>query len=65
MNKMREILPDLQPDQVVMIGDSLSADVRGARDAGMHALWFRKDGTDGADCSQLMQLPELVGQLPD
>ena len=48
-----------------MIGDSLSADVRGARDAGMHALWFRKDGTDGADCSQLMQLPELVGQLPD
>ncbi|OLU44052.1 HAD family hydrolase [Faecalibaculum rodentium] len=65
MNKMREPLPDLKPDQVVMIGDSLSADVRGARDAGMHALWFRKDGTDGADCSQLMQLPELVGQLPD
>jgi putative hydrolase of the HAD superfamily len=36
------ILKDLRIDgsHVVFVGDSLETDIRGARDAGIHAVWF-------------------------
>lgn len=41
-------LPGLQPGETVMIGDSLTADIRGARDYGMEAIWFNKFAKEGA-----------------
>ncbi len=38
-------LTSARPDEVVMVGDSLGADVRGAEAAGMHAVFIDRDGT--------------------
>jgi putative hydrolase of the HAD superfamily len=51
----------------VHVGDSLAADVRGARGAGMGAIWLDRDGIrDGDDepdatIRSLRELPELLG----
>jgi putative hydrolase of the HAD superfamily len=33
-----------RPEEVLHVGDSRRADVLGAREAGLHALWYRPDG---------------------
>ena len=33
-------LPGVRPEQCLMIGDSLTADIAGGRAAGMHTCWF-------------------------
>ena len=37
-------LPDLKPEECIMIGDSLVNDIGGALDYGMHACWFNPKG---------------------
>ena len=37
-------LPDAKPEESIMIGDSLTADIRGALDFGMKACWFNPKG---------------------
>ena len=34
----------LAPSSIVMVGDSLTDDVRGARTAGLRAIWLRREG---------------------
>lgn len=36
-------LPGLLPENCVLIGDSLSADIRGGRDYGMKTVWYNHD----------------------
>lgn len=35
-------------EELIMIGDSLSADINGAKDYGIKTCWFNKDGKNGA-----------------
>ena len=39
----------VQPNEAVMIGDSLSKDIAGAQAVGMKAVWLNRDGADGRD----------------
>jgi len=48
------------PKQAVMVGDSLQADVQGALDVGMHAIYFNPEMVDiTADYKQIQDLAEL------
>jgi len=58
------------PDEVVMVGDSLRNDVRGAQDAGWRAVWLNRDGRDrpggyapDAEVSNLTDLPGALRAL--
>lgn len=56
----------LPASQCAYVGDSLQSDVRGARKAGMRAVWFRPEGGEAADVpvvSSLVQLPGLLKSL--
>lgn len=48
-------LPDLSPHETVMIGDSVTADIRGAADYGIHTCWYDHAKTgescEKAECS--------------
>lgn len=35
---------DVRPSEALMVGDRYDSDVVGARNAGMHALWFKREG---------------------
>lgn len=59
------------PGEVVMVGDSLGNDVRGAQDAGWRAIWLNRDGRDGPDgyspdseISDLVELQDALKALP-
>ena len=45
-------LPDANPSNTIMIGDSVSADINGAREYGMKTIWYnhRHESTDGVEC---------------
>jgi FMN hydrolase / 5-amino-6-(5-phospho-D-ribitylamino)uracil phosphatase len=58
------------PDEVVMVGDSLRNDVRGAQNAGWRAIWLNRDGrelldgyTPDAEIPNLMELPKALQAL--
>jgi FMN hydrolase / 5-amino-6-(5-phospho-D-ribitylamino)uracil phosphatase len=58
------------PDEVVMVGDSLRNDVRGAQNAGWRAIWLNRDGRDrpdrytpDAEISNLVELPKALRAL--
>jgi HAD superfamily hydrolase (TIGR01549 family) len=66
---------DLPPEAVVMVGDTLGADVLGAQRAGMHQIWLsgqadREDNVEDAEriqpeltAASLGEVPELVRSL--
>ena len=41
-------LPGIRPEQCLMIGDSLTADIAGGREAGMHTCWYDPDDRGAA-----------------
>lgn len=58
-------LHDAKPHEVLMIGDSLNADIQGAVNAGIHSVYFNPDKKDGNhaanfEIQSLQQLPEIV-----
>ncbi len=65
----------LSPTSVVMVGDTLEADIRGAQQAGMHSVWLRsrQDARQEGDAilsgAESPAVPDVVierlGQLPD
>ena len=65
----------LSPDSVVMVGDTLEADIRGAQQAGMRGVWLRsrqdarQEGDAVPSSSESPAVPdaaiEQLGQLPD
>ena len=62
---------DVEPAQAVYVGDSAWADIAGARNAGMHAVWINRYAVDWPDDIEppnarvlsLSELPETVAQL--
>lgn len=45
IEKNKQQLPDLQPSEVIMIGDSFASDISGARAAGMDTIWLAQPNT--------------------
>lgn len=66
---------ELQPDQAVMVGDSLRADIQGAKNAGMHSIWLTAAADSPANhadagiivpeatANQLRDVPALIRRL--
>ncbi len=57
----------LQPSQVVMVGDTLKADILGARNAGIFSIWLTRRVDNDANQSQRNQItPDAtIGRLSD
>lgn len=49
-------LPDVKPHDVVMIGDSLSADIKGACEYGLKTIWYnhRNEPTSDVKCDYIV-----------
>lgn len=45
-DKCFEMIPDFSKDETVMIGDSLTSDIKGGNIAGIRTIWFDPDGTE-------------------
>ena len=63
-------IPDFVPEQALMIGDSLSSDMEGARRAGIDRCWYDPEGkplSEGLPIQycirSLDELPKLLSQL--
>lgn len=63
-------IPGLGPSETVMVGDSLTSDIRGARDAGLRTCWFNPAGLPAPEGLQpdreiraLEELPEALAGL--
>jgi 2-haloacid dehalogenase len=63
-------IPGFSPDTALMVGDSLTSDIRGGRDAGMRTCWFnwrqqpsRPDIIPDYTISALEELPALLETL--
>ncbi|WP_411101713.1 HAD family hydrolase [Streptomyces sp. cmx-4-9] len=54
----------LPPGQVAYVGDQPEIDARGARDAGLVAVWLDRDGTRGAGPEGVHRITGLAG-LPE
>jgi putative hydrolase of the HAD superfamily len=53
----------LRPSQVLHVGDSLNEDVRGAKGAGLHARWLRRNlaRPEAGDLASLTDILALLG----
>lgn len=52
------------PEDVVHVGDSWTADYRGAREAGLRAIWFNRGGLPPPEpCAEIHNLKDLPQQL--
>jgi putative hydrolase of the HAD superfamily len=53
------------PGKSIMIGDSMEADIKGARNVGMHQIFFNPDGKDHNEdvTHEIRELKELIGIL--
>lgn len=65
-----EKIPMFSKDSCIMIGDSLSADIKGAKNAGIRSCWFNPKGLVSKngikadyEISDLKQLPELLKEI--
>ena len=57
---------NLQPSEVLMVGDSMTTDILGAQAAGIDAVFFdrsREQGTKTKDCPTITELPQLLDLL--
>ncbi len=55
---------DVGPDEVVHVGDDVTADVGGAKDAGMRAVWYDTGKWPGADGSRADAIIHSWRELP-
>lgn len=62
-------LPDVRKDECIMVGDSLTSDMRGANNAGIAACWFNpnicKNDTDVRIDYEIRRLEELLTILEE
>ena len=64
------VIPDFNPSQAMIIGDSLTSDIRGGNNAGIQTCWYnpkhkprRTDIHVDYEISDLMELPKLLETL--
>ena len=60
-------IPDFQPEETLIVGDSLTSDIKGGRDAGIRTCWFnpgrkpgRPDIVPDYEVHRLMEIPEIL-----
>lgn len=60
-------IPDFRPEETLIVGDSLTSDIRGGRDAGIRTCWFnpghkpgRPDIIPDYEVHSLMEIPALL-----
>ena len=64
-----ERIPGFDPKKALMVGDSLTSDIKGGINAGVRTVWINPKHTDGGDSrpdyqlDALSQLPELLEEL--
>ena len=65
-----EKIPDFDPAQAVIVGDSLTSDIRGGINAGVRTIWFNPKGQPPVpgipadhEIKKLKDLPELLQKL--
>ena len=62
-------IPDFSPSEAVIVGDSLTSDIQGGRDAGIHTIYYNPHSRAGrADIIpdyEIKSLDELVGLLKE
>ena len=63
-------IPDFDPAQAVIVGDSLTSDIRGGINAGVRTIWFNPKGQPAVpqipadfELQKLKDLPELLQKL--
>lgn len=63
-------IPDFNADETVIIGDSLTSDIKGGINAGITTVWFNphklensSDITPRYEISTLSQIPELIAHI--
>ena len=63
-------IPDFDPAEALMVGDSLTSDIRGARNAGLRSCWYnphdlppRPDIVPDYTIHALAELPPLLGRI--
>ena len=63
-------IPDFDPAEALMVGDSLTSDIRGARNAGLRSCWYdpqrlppRPDIVPDYTIHALSELPPLLARL--
>lgn len=64
-------IPDFSIEQTVMVGDSLTSDIAGGKNAGLRTIWFQRNIADEASeanqpdykIRSLGELPELLERL--
>ena len=52
------------PAECLMIGDSVSDDMKGARSAGLHTCWYRR-GKGGVECEYADHHIDSIAELPE
>lgn len=57
---LRHTIPDLQPNEILLIGDSLNTDVRGAIEAGFQSALVLTGNTDRNDIDQTLIKPHHI-----
>ena len=65
-----DAIPDFDPAAALMVGDSLTSDIRGARNAGLRTCWFNPHGVPADPeirsdwtVGNLTELPELLERI--
>ncbi len=65
-----ESIPDFDPAEALMVGDSLTSDIRGARNAGLRSCWYnphdlppRPDIVPDYTIHALAELPPLLERI--
>ena len=63
-------IPDFHPEEAAMVGDSLTSDIRGGLNAGLHTIWFNPHGkslrpgiSPEYTICQLSELPSLLASI--
>ncbi len=65
-----QTIPHFEKEKAVIVGDSLSSDIQGGKNAGITTVWFNLHSVKVSDCTmpdytitQLHELPALLEQL--
>lgn len=64
-----ENIKDFKREKTVIVGDSLSSDIKGGKNAGITTIWFNPDGIDAGDMrpdyeiKSIYDLPSLIKTL--
>ncbi len=59
-------LLDVDASEAVMVGDSIKADIQGAINAGLEAVWVDNEGTGeykGHTVKTIAEIPDLIGSI--